>query len=121
MSPNALSVNPMSVKALPAQAVSPLVPAAESRPVDPGRSVTFTLRADADPGTLPRVLELFAKRGLVPAALRSDRLADGETLAVEVEVTGMARAESDHVANCLRRLPVVMQVLTGERRLDAVA
>ncbi|MGQ9368607.1 hypothetical protein [Azospirillum sp. ST 5-10] len=102
-------------------AVSPLVPAAEARPADPARTVTFTLRTDAEPGVLPRVLELFAKRGLVPAALRSDLAADAETLAIAVEVTGMARAESDHVANCLRSIPAVMQVLTGERRLDAVA
>ena len=101
--------------------VSPLAPAAESRPVDPGRTVTFALRADAEPGVLPRVLELFAKRGLVPAMLRSDLLPDAETLAIDVEVRGMVRAESDHVANCLRSIPSVMQVLTGERRLDAVA
>ncbi|HYD67679.1 MAG TPA: hypothetical protein VED21_19510, partial [Azospirillum sp.] len=67
-------------------------PAADTRPYDPTRRVAFALRADADPGVLPRVLELFAKRGLVPDTFHADRMADDDTLAVEVEVTGMARA-----------------------------
>lgn len=88
---------------------------AETRATDPGRCVTFAIRADADPGALPRVLELFAKRGLVPASLRSELLPDGETLDVTVEIAGMVRAESNHVANCLRAIPAVSHVLTAER------
>ena len=94
-------------------ATAVLAAPAETRATDPGRCVTFAVRADADPGSLPRVLELFAKRGLVPAALRSELLAD--TLDISVEVVGMARAESDHVANCLRAIPTVSHVLTAER------
>ncbi|HYG90532.1 MAG TPA: hypothetical protein VD978_30230 [Azospirillum sp.] len=90
---------------------------AEARPTDPARRVTFAVRADADPGVLPRVLELFAKRGLVPVAVRSDLLPDGETLDISVEAAGMVRAESDHVANCLRSIPLVSHVLTAERVL----
>jgi len=94
------------------------VPAApaEARPTDPARHVSFAVRADADPGVLPRVLELFAKRGLVPAAVRSDLASDAMTLDIAVEVSGMVRAESDHVANCLRSIPLVGHVLTTERR-----
>lgn len=88
-------------------------PAAESRPVEPGRRVAFAVVADADPGTLPRVLELVAKRGLVPETLTS-RLTD-DTLAIEMEVVGMARAESAHVANCLRQIPMVARVTVTER------
>lgn len=90
---------------------------AESRPTDPARRVTYTLRTDADPGVLPRVLELIAKRGLVPETLLSRHHADSETLSIEMEVAGMVRAESDHVANCLRAIPAVMQVLATERAL----
>ena len=89
------------------------VPAAESRPTDPNRLVRFAVRADADPGTLPRVLELFAKRGLVPLSLNS-RLLGGE-VAVEIEVTGMVAAESNHVGNCLRQIPMVLAVTVSER------
>ncbi|HYH20416.1 MAG TPA: hypothetical protein VD995_17560 [Azospirillum sp.] len=92
-------------------------PATDTRPYDPTRRVAFALRADADPGVLPRVLELFAKRGLVPATLHADHMADDDTLAIEVEVTGMARAESDHVANCLRQIPGVTLVLASEQRV----
>ncbi|WP_448190691.1 hypothetical protein [Azospirillum sp. sgz301742] len=103
---------------MPAVQSSTVLPApAEARATDPGRCVTFAVRADADPGSLPRVLELFAKRGLVPAALRSELLPDGETLDISVEMVGLARAESDHVANCLRTVPMVSHVLTTERAL----
>lgn len=88
-------------------------PAAESRPTDPSRCVAFTVEADADPGTLPRVLELFAKRGLVPLSLTSRHL--GDTLAMEVEVVGMVAAESNHVGNCLRQIPMVTRVAVSER------
>ncbi|AWK89997.1 hypothetical protein [Azospirillum thermophilum] len=88
-------------------------PAAETRPTDPGRRVDFCVLADADPGTLPRVLELVAKRGLVPLTLTS-RLADG-MLAIEMEVQGMVRAESEHIGNCLRQIPMVAEVLVRER------
>jgi acetolactate synthase regulatory subunit len=91
-------------------------PAAESRPCDPSRRVVFSVIADAAPGTLPRVLELVAKRGLVPLALVS-RLVD-DTLAIEMEIGGMVRAESDHVGQCLRQIPMVARVTIGERPLS---
>lgn len=110
----------MSAMSMPASATLPASqPTADTRPYDPTRRVAFALRADADPGVLPRVLELFAKRGLVPATFHADHMADDDTLAVEVEVTGMARAESDHVANCLRQIPGVTLVLASERRIGA--
>ncbi|WP_298371007.1 hypothetical protein [Azospirillum sp.] len=101
--------------AKPAVTLAP--PAAESRPFDPNRRVVFSVVADADPGSLPRVLELVAKRGLVPLALVS-RLVD-DTLAIEMEVGGMVRAESDHVGNCLRQIPMVVRVTVSEQTLSA--
>src|SRR5690349_13862372 len=98
-----MSATQTAAKTAAVQAVSVLSAPAETR------------ATDADPGTLPRVLELFAKRGLVPAALRSEALAECGTLDISVEVVGMVRAESDHVANCLRALPMVSHVLTAER------
>ena len=88
-------------------------PPAESRPTDPNRCVAFAVEADADPGTLPRVLELFAKRGLVPLSLTSRLL--GDRVAVKVEVVGMVRAESNHVGNRLRQIPMVTQFTVFER------
>ena len=45
--------------------VSPAAAAVSDRSPDP-LSVSFSIRALAEPGVMPRVLELFAKRGLVP-------------------------------------------------------
>ncbi|SMH52094.1 hypothetical protein [Azospirillum agricola] len=88
-------------------------PAAEARACAPERRVGFSVVADADPGTLPRILELVAKRGLVPEALSS--LLAGDTLVVEMEVTGLPKAESDHIGNCLRQIPMVARVTMAER------
>lgn len=100
------------------RAVSVATPAGDDcREVLPNRVVTFSLRASADPGVLPRALELFAKRGLVPLSLRSELAGTLDTLAVEIEVQGMGRRESDHVANCLRVIPLVSQVMTSEHTL----
>lgn len=101
--------------ALLTAAAPALAAAAETRPTDPTRVVTFALRAAADPGILPRALELFAKRGLVPQVFAAHLLPDAETLAVEIAVAGMVRQESDHVANCLRVIPGVTHVLATER------
>ncbi|MBP2230652.1 acetolactate synthase small subunit [Azospirillum agricola] len=88
-------------------------PAAEARACAPERRVGFSVVADADPGTLPRILELVAKRGLVPDALSS--LLAGDTLVVEMEVVGLPKAESDHIGNCLRQIPMVARVTMAER------
>ena len=100
-----------------ARTVSAQPAPSDTRPVDPFRCVAFTVRADADPGTLPRVLELFAKRGLVPASVASRLLGDAMTM--EIEVVGLARAESDHIGNCLRQIPMVTQVRLAERTVPA--
>lgn len=88
-------------------------PAAEARPSAPNRRVGFSVVADADPGSLPRVLELIAKRGLVPVALTS-HLSD-DTLAIDLEILGMPQTESDHIGNCLRQIPMVAKVTVTER------
>lgn len=110
---------PCTTVAVAAVAAQPTrsTPPSDTRETAPGRAVTFTLRADADPGVLPRALELFAKRGLIPVSLRGELAGDFNTLAVEIEVVGMARHESDHVANCLRTIPMVGHVLVSERML----
>ncbi|HYE50408.1 MAG TPA: hypothetical protein VEB20_12520 [Azospirillaceae bacterium] len=88
-------------------------PAAETRPVDPDSRFCFAVLADPDPGALPRLMELFAKRWLVPTSVQS-RLVEGE-LAVDLQVPGLARAEGDHIARQMRTIPFVRQVLMSER------
>lgn len=72
----------------------------------------FTLRALSDPETMPRVLELFAKRGVVPHRFEGYRLPDGETLAIEVVAGGLQPAEARHIADCLRAMPTMIEATT---------
>lgn len=88
------------------------VSASDTRATAPGRRVVFTLVADADPGTLPRVLEYVAKRGLVPLALHS-RLT-GDMLDIALEVGDLPQAETDHVGRCLGQIPMVERVSVSE-------
>lgn len=90
-------------------------PPAEARPTDPNRTACFAVVADLDPGSLPRVLEFFAKRGLVPASVQARHLEAEECLHVDVQVRTLTRDESDYIARCLRAQPLVRQVLTSER------
>jgi acetolactate synthase regulatory subunit len=49
------------------------------------RNLRLLLVLDAEPGVLPRVLEVLAKRGLVPDVFRASR--DGDAVEVTIEVT----------------------------------
>lgn len=77
---------------------------------------SYVISADADPGLLPRVLDLVAKRGLVPAEChaftRRTAAPDAAVrLTVELRVEGLERRAADHVAACLRQLRPVHSVL----------
>ncbi len=77
----------------------------------------FSIQALAEPGVMPRVLELFAKRNLVPVRWHSDVLgAPGRDLAIDVQVEGVSAALGDYIARCLRQIPGVATVLTAEKR-----
>lgn len=93
------------------------VSASDARVTAPGRRVVFSLVADADPGTLPRVLEYVAKRGLVPLALHS-RLT-GDMLDIAMEIGDLPQAETDHVGRCLGQIPMVVRVSVSELAAEA--
>ena len=83
---------------------------------EPRRTACFAVHAAAEPGVMPRVLELFAKRGLVPSSWHSTvGGADGGELTIDIQVRDMARELCDYVAACLRQLPYVEVVLTFEK------
>lgn len=73
----------------------------------------FAVHARAEPGVMPRVLELFAKRGLVPTAWTSR--VSGEELAIDVQMRGMDQNLAEYVAACLRQIAYVEVVLTSQR------
>jgi hypothetical protein len=70
----------------------------------------FSLQARAEPGVMPRVLELFAKRGLVPELWHS--AVARKRLTIDIEVAGLGDT-ADYVANCLRQITGVDVVLTA--------
>src|SRR3954454_13182379 len=78
-------------------------------------TVCFSVQAAAEPGVMPRVLELFAKRGLVPQKWHST--VSGTALAIDVQTGGVGRDTADYVARCMRQIVGVDAVLTSERRI----
>ena len=76
----------------------------------------YAVEGEADPGLLPRVLELFVKRGLVPDRCFLQRHGrQGEHLQIDLQVAGFDAATADNVARALRQIPLVTAVLTSEK------
>lgn len=70
-------------------------------------TVRYCFEADAEPGVLPRALELIAKRGLVPARVFAQ--VDDDALNVEIEVEGLQPDTAEHVGRCLGEIVGVRQ------------
>jgi acetolactate synthase small subunit len=80
----------------------------------------FSVHAHAEPGVMPRVLELFAKRGLVPSAWHSSTSGTDEAeLTIVIHMRGLGRDVTDYIAACLRQIAFVEVVLTSETRSTA--
>ena len=75
----------------------------------------FSVHAEAEPDVMPRVLELFAKRGLVPTSWHS-RVAAGE-LTIDLQMRGLDAATAAYIAACVRQVTSVTAVLTYENRV----
>lgn len=87
--------------------------AATAAPVERSATATFSVHARAEPGVLPRLLELFAKRGLVPTLWRSVASHDDRELAIEIEMRGLAGVMTDYIAACMRQIVGVDVVLSS--------
>jgi hypothetical protein len=74
-------------------------------------TVCFSLQARPEPGVMPRVVELFAKRGLVPRRWNSS--ASPALLNIEVHMS-LERDLADYMAACMRQIIGVDTVLTSE-------
>lgn len=86
---------------------------------DPLRTVyCYSVQALPDAGVLPRILQSFAKLGVVPrrchAALEG---AAEQRLVVDVQVQGLEEVMAEHIADLLRSSVCVDSVLTS--RLQA--
>ncbi|CCQ72441.1 hypothetical protein [Magnetospira sp. QH-2] len=80
----------------------------------------FSVHAVADAGVMPRVMEAFAKRGLVPTTWYSTvRNVQRDDLQIDIQVRDMHHDQREKLAAALRRIVGVEVVLTAEK--DAVA
>ncbi len=78
----------------------------------------FSIQAEAEPGVMPRVLELFAKRNLVPSRWVSDRIGPrGDELAIDLQVEGLTPELTAYIARCLGQIQAVNAVLTSQKAL----
>ena len=78
----------------------------------------FSIHAEADPGVMPRVLELFAKRGLIPRRWHSDLEDEASPrpgLTIDLQVTDLNLQQVNHVAASLRGMVSINSVLTSEK------
>lgn len=75
-------------------------------------TASFSVHAAPEPGVMPRVLELFAKRGLVPQ--RYHAAAMSKQLTIDVQIAGLDRDAVDYIARCMRQIAGVEVVLTAE-------
>ena len=84
---------------------------------EPNPTACFSVQAAAEPSVIARVLELFAKRGLVPSRLHADvGGARGETLTIDIQMEGIDPEAAAYMARCMRQIAYVECVLTSERR-----
>jgi len=74
----------------------------------------FSVVSKLDPGLMPRVLELFAKRGLIPTYWFSR--VSGQELTIDLQMEGLDRDTVALLAGCFRQIPTVRTVLTSEKR-----
>ncbi len=95
----------------PSRPRTPAAPTGAPQPV-----FCFSIQAEAEPGVMPRVLELFAKRGLVPRRWVSDVSGPGgRELSIDVQVAGLTPETHAYMARCLRQIWGVHTVLTSEK------
>jgi acetolactate synthase small subunit len=71
----------------------------------------FSIDVVPDPGTMARVLEQFAKRGLVPTRWHSDVI-DSDAMQIDIQIVGLPSTLGQDIARCLRSVVGVHCVLT---------
>ena len=76
----------------------------------------FSVQAAATPGVMPRVMEFFAKRGLVPHRWVSQVTGPGgRELTLDIQVAGLAPDTGAYIAHCIEGLYDVERVLTTQK------
>ncbi len=90
-------------------------------PTDHRNDVTFAVRAQRTPDVLPRVLDIFARRNLVPDRWASLRAGPARAhLVFEIEIGGLAETVAERIAASMRQIVNVDSVVAS-RGADQVA
>ncbi len=77
----------------------------------------FSIRAVAEPGILPRLIELFAKRNLVPSSVQARLIgSERDQLAVDLQIDGLDPGLAEIIAETMRQMVSVDRVLLAELR-----
>ena len=85
-------------------------------PLPAAETHCFAIRAAATPGMMSRLLELFAKRNLVPTKWHSAVIGpSGEDLQVDIQMEGIEAELAAYIARCLRQIYGVDSVLTSTK------
>ena len=79
----------------------------------------FSLSSLPEPGVLARMLEQFAKRGLMPTRWFSDIDFETGLLQTDIQVAGLSATLGEDIGRCLRAIVGVDQVLTGSKSTGA--
>ena len=81
----------------------------------------FSVLAEAVPGSLPRVLDVFARHDHVPERLHCHVVRGArDELVIDAQLDGLDGEEAGAVARHLGRLVTVTRVLTTEKSRQAV-
>lgn len=76
----------------------------------------FTVNAEVDPGTLPRILEPFAKRGLTPKKVHvSEDQPNGNYLLIDVQMADMDLETATLIGRSLDQIYGVQSVLVSTK------
>jgi acetolactate synthase small subunit len=76
----------------------------------------FSVHARAEPGIMPRIITLFAKRGFVPSSWHSRTGGPGDReLVIDIQMRAMEPDLADYIAACLRQIVGVDIVLTSRK------
>lgn len=82
-------------------------------------TLCFSVHAEAEPSVMARVLEIFAKRGLVPSRWHS--VAGAGSLVIDIQLDGCEPGLGAYMARCMRQIATVETVLTTTRLARAHA
>lgn len=75
----------------------------------------FAVQGEASSGLMARVLELFAKRNLVPARWHANVPAGSADLTMDIQVVGIDRELAHYIARCMRQIVGVSAVLLSAK------